>query len=54
MQKFSKVYTNSEIVPTGGGSGKGLEDAVEGNTDFGDMSSNKKSSILKNKIYTEG
>ena len=54
MQKFSKVYTKTEIVPTGGGSGKGLEDAVKGNTDFGDMSSNKKPDILKNSIYKEG
>jgi len=54
MQEFSKVYTKKEIVPTGGGSGKGLEDAVEGNTDFGDMSSNKKSDILKNKVYEDG
>lgn len=53
MQKFSKVYNKSEIVPTGGGSGKGLEDAAEGNTDFGDMSSNKKSSIINNKTYTD-
>ena len=48
MQKFSKEYTKSQVVPTGGGSGKGLEDAANGNTDFGAMSSNKKSSILGN------
>ena len=46
-EKYSKKYDNSEIIPTGGGSGKGLIDAAEGNTDFGAMSSNKKSSIIK-------